>query len=106
MQETDWVVGELLKKLDELETADNTIVVFYSDNGAEKLSWPDGGTSPFHGEKGEIWEGGFRAPAVVRWPGVVEPGRISHEILYFDDRGLLNAVRINDWKVHFAIGGR
>ena len=62
MQELDWVVGELLNKLDELGIADNTIVVFTSDNGAEKFTWPDGGTSPFRGEKGLGWEGGFRAP--------------------------------------------
>jgi len=162
MQELDWIVGELLKKLDDLGIADNTIVVFSSDNGAEKFTWPDGGTNPFHGEKGETWEGGFRVPAVVRWPGVIEPGSVSNEIFshedwlptllaaagdpniveklkkghqangksfkvhidgynqmdllsgkgkskrkeifYFDDRGSLNAVRIDDWKVHFAVG--
>jgi arylsulfatase len=162
MQEADWVVGELLKKLEDLGIADNTIVVFSSDNGAEKFTWPDGGTNPFHGEKGETWEGGFRVPAVVRWPGVIDPGSINNEIFshedwlptllaaagdpdiveklkkghqangksfkvhidgynqmdllsgkgeskrreifYFDDRGSLNAVRINDWKVHFAVG--
>jgi len=85
MQELDWVVGELLKKLDELGIADNTIVVFSTDNGAEKFTWPDGGTNPFHGEKGETWEGGFRVPAVVRWPGVVKPGTITNEIFSHDD---------------------
>ena len=85
MQELDWVVGELLDKLDELGIADNTIVVFSSDNGAEKFTWPDGGTNPFHGEKGETWEGGFRVPALVRWPGVVEPGSISNEIFSHED---------------------
>jgi arylsulfatase A-like enzyme len=164
MKELDWVVGELLKKIDELGITDNTVVVFSSDNGAEKFTWPDGGTNPFHGEKGETWEGGFRVPAVVRWPKVIKPGSISNEILshedwlptllaaagdpnvveklkkghkadgktfkvhidgynqmdllsgkgkskrqeifYFDDRGSLNAVRVNDWKVHFSIGDR
>ena len=74
MQELDWVVGELLQKLDELGIADNTIVVFTTDNGAEKFTWPDGGTSPFRGEKGLGWEGGFRAP--VRGPlARDDPGR-------------------------------
>jgi arylsulfatase len=85
MQEADWVVGELLNKLDELGIADNTIVVFSSDNGAEKFTWPDGGTNPFHGEKGETWEGGFRVPALVRWPGVVKPGTVSNEIFSHED---------------------
>jgi arylsulfatase A-like enzyme len=85
MQELDWVVGELLNKLDELGIADNTIVVFSTDNGAEKFTWPDGGSNPFHGEKGETWEGGFRVPAVVRWPGVVKPGTVSNEIFSHED---------------------
>ena len=164
MQELDWVVGELLKKLDDLGIADNTIVVFSSDNGAEKFTWPDGGTTPFFGEKGSTWEGGFRVPTLVRWPDVIEPGTINNEILsqedwlptllaaagepdiveklkvghqangksykvhidgynqmdmlsgtgpsnrqeifYFDDRASLNAVRVSDWKVHFAVGDK
>ncbi len=85
MQELDWIVGELLKKLDELGIADNTLVVFSSDNGAEKFTWPDGGTNPFHGEKGETWEGGFRVPAMVRWPGVVNPGTVSNVIFSHED---------------------
>jgi arylsulfatase len=71
MQELDWVVGELLAKLDELGIADNTVVVSATDNCAEKFSWPDGGTSPFRGEKGLGWEGGFRAPLAIRWPGKI-----------------------------------
>ena len=164
MKEFDWVVGELLEKLDDLGIADNTIVILSTDNGAEKFTWPDGGSAPFHGEKGETWEGGFRVPCLARWPGVIEPGSVcneifSHEdwlptllaaagdsdiveklkrshyandkrfkvhidgynqmdllsgkgkserreIFYFDDRGSLNAVRINDWKVHFAVGDK
>ena len=65
MAELDWVVGELLAKLDELGIADNTIVMFTSDNGAEIFSWPDGGNHPFRGEKGTVYEGGFRVPMVV-----------------------------------------
>jgi len=161
MRELDDVVGALLKKIDDLGIAGNTIVVFTTDNGAEKITWPDGGTTPFHGEKGDTWEGGFRVPCLVRWPGVVKPGTVinavmSHEdwtptflaaagepdvkeklrkghtangrtfkvhldgydqrallagsgpssrneIFYFDDNGNLNAVRVRDWKAHFAL---
>jgi arylsulfatase len=162
MVEHDDHVGVLLKKLDDLGIADNTIVVYSTDNGAEKVTWPDGGITPFHGEKGTTWEGGFRVPQVIRWPGVIKPGTIyndiiSHEdwlptflaaagvpdiveklkkgyqangktwkvhmdgynylpffkgkvkkapreqIFYFGQGGELNAVRWNDWKVHFAI---
>ena len=161
MMELDDHVGQLLKKLEDLGVADNTIVVFTTDNGAEVLSWPDGGTIPFHGEKGTTWEGGFRVPALLRWPGVVKPGTVindifsgedwlptflaaagvpdvkerllqgykageksfkvhldgynqtallsgkgegkRHEIFYFDAGGNLNALRFNDWKLHFAL---
>lgn len=162
MVEHDGHVGQLLDKLDELGITDNTIVMYSTDNGAETVSWPDGGTTPFHGEKGTTWEGGFRVPMLVRWPGTIEPGSkmngiFSHEdwfptfaaavgepdlvekvknghtmngkewkvhldgynqlpylsgesdesarkeIFYFDQGGNLNAVRVEDWKVHFAI---
>ncbi|MFD1315955.1 arylsulfatase [Namhaeicola litoreus] len=162
MMELDYVVGKLLDKLDELGIADNTIVVFSTDNGAEMMSWPDGGTSPFKGEKGTTWEGGFRVPQLVRWPGKIPAGSVvngifSHEdwmptlaaavgepnltekvksgykangktfknhldgynqldmlmgkdkvgkrreIFYFDAGGNLNALRYDDWKVHFSI---
>ena len=152
----------LLKQLDDLGIADNTIVVYGTDNGAETGTWPDGGTTPFHGEKGTTWEGGFRVPMLVRWPGVIKPGTIINdifsqedwlptllaaagepdiveklkkgykangktwkvhldgynflpyfkgeakkgpreEIFYFGQGGELNAVRWNDWKVHFAV---
>jgi arylsulfatase len=151
----------MLDKLDELGIADNTIVVYSTDNGAEKFTWPDGGTIPFRGEKGTTWEGGFRVPAMVRWPGQIKPGTIvndifSHEdwvptlmaaagdpnikkkllkghrasgkkfrthldgydqtavltgkgpgarneIFYFDAGGNLNALRYQDWKIHFTI---
>jgi arylsulfatase A-like enzyme len=162
MMELDHVVGELLKKLDELGIADNTIVLFTSDNGAEVMSWPDGGNTPFKGEKGTTWEGGMRVPGIARWPGVIKPGTIVNdvisledwlptflaaagdpdikeklkagltvgeksfkthldgynfmpffkgdevkgprrEIFYFDDNASLNAVRVDDWKLHFKI---
>ena len=162
MLEHDHYVGILLDKLDELGIADNTIVFYSTDNGAETVTWPDGGTIPFHGEKGTTWEGGFRVPAFVRWPGVIKPGSIfngivSHEdmiptfmaavgdkdikeklkkgykiegkkyrvhldgynmmpyfkgdvkksprreIFYFDQAGNLNAIRVDDWKLHFAL---
>jgi arylsulfatase len=85
MQELDWVVGELLAKLDQLGIADNTIVVFATDNGAEKFTWPDGGTTPFRGEKGLGWEGGFRAPLVLRWPGRIPAGRVLNGITSLED---------------------
>jgi len=161
MVEHDGHVGQLLDQLDKLGIADNTIVIYSTDNGAETATWPDGGITPFHGEKGTTWEGGFRVPAVVRWPGTIKPGTkisdiMSHEdwiptlmtaagnpgiaeklkkghkangktwkvhldgydfapffkgnekkgpreeIFYFGQGGELNAVRWQDWKVHFA----
>jgi len=85
MVEHDAMVGEMLKKLDELGIADNTIVIYGTDNGAETATWPDGGITPFHGEKGTTWEGGFRVPMVVRWPGVIKPGTIINEIFSQED---------------------
>lgn len=85
MVEHDGHVGELLDKLDELGIADNTIVIYSSDNGAETMSWPDGGTIPFYGEKNTTWEGGFRVPMVLRWPARVEAGQISNEIISQQD---------------------
>ncbi|MFO0870707.1 MAG: arylsulfatase [Pirellulales bacterium] len=161
MVEHDGFVGEVLKKLDDLGIADNTIVIYSTDNGAETVSWPDGGTTPFHGEKGTTWEGGFRVPLLVRWPGVIKPGTVDNGIIsqedwmptllaaagepdvaeklkkghqangrnfrihpdgfnmlpyfkgevkesprkaiyYFGQGGELNAVRLQNWKVHFA----
>ena len=162
MVEHDKMVGVLLAKLNELGITDNTIVMYSTDNGAETFTWPDGGITPFHGEKGTTWEGGFRAPCIIRWPGVIEPGTISNDIFshedmmptllaaagvpdvkeklltgykangktfkvhldgfnllpyfkgevkssprnsifYFDQGGNLNALRVNDWKLHFTI---
>jgi arylsulfatase A-like enzyme len=85
MMELDYEVGRLLKKLDDLGIADNTIVVFTTDNGAEIMSWPDGGNTPFHGEKGSTWEGGMRVPALARWPGVLKPGSIHNEVMSAED---------------------
>jgi len=161
MVEHDKSIGTVLAKLDELGIIDNTIIMYSTDNGAEKFSWPDGGTTPFAGEKGSTWEGGFRAPCVIRWPGVIKPGTINNgihshedmmptllaaagvpdvkekllkgysvagktfkahldgynmmdswkngtesprkEIFYFDAAGNLNALRYNNWKIHFAL---
>jgi arylsulfatase len=161
MAELDDMVGLLLKQLEDLKIADNTIVVFSTDNGAETFSWPDGGCTPFHGEKGTTWEGGFRVPLVVRWPGVIKPGTVYNDIIsqedwmptllaaagepnvveklkkghrangkafkihadgynflpyfkgeapkgpreeiyYFGQGGELNAIRVQNWKIHFA----
>jgi arylsulfatase A-like enzyme len=85
MVEHDRQVGELLDKLDELGIADNTIVMYSTDNGAEELSWPDGGTTPFRGEKDTNWDGGWRVPTAIRWPGVVKPGTVSNEIFSHQD---------------------
>jgi arylsulfatase A-like enzyme len=85
MAQLDAVVGSLLKKIDDLGIADNTIVVFTSDNGAEIFSWPDGGNTPFRGEKGTTFEGGFRVPMVARWPGTIKPGTIVNEIIAGED---------------------
>ena len=161
MVEHDKSIGVVLDKLDELGIIDNTIIMYSTDNGAEKFTWPDGGTTPFAGEKGSTWEGGFRAPCVIRWPGVIKPGTINNgihshedmmptllaaagvpdvkeklltgysaggknfkvhldgynmmdswkngtesprkEIFYFDAGGNLNALRYQDWKIHFAL---
>jgi arylsulfatase A-like enzyme len=85
MMELDDGVGTLLKKLDDLGIADNTIVIFSTDNGAEKFTWPDGGTTPFRGEKGTTWEGGFRVPMMVKWPGHIKPGTVINDIFSQED---------------------
>ncbi|CAL1518742.1 arylsulfatase [Chitinophaga sp. MM2321] len=85
MTEHDDDVGKLLKKLDDLGIADNTIVVYTTDNGAELMTWPDGGSTPFRGEKATNWEGGYRVPTIIRWPGVVKPGTIVNDICAHED---------------------
>jgi arylsulfatase len=85
MVEHDGMVGQVLKKLDDLGIADNTIVIYSTDNGAEKLTWPDGGSTPFYGEKGTTWEGGFRVPLLVRWPGTIKPGTVYNNIISHED---------------------
>jgi len=85
MVEHDGHIGRLLNKLDELGIADNTIVVWTTDNGAEAMSWPDGGTTPFRGEKNTNWDGGYRVPLVVRWPGTVKPGSVYNDIISHED---------------------
>jgi arylsulfatase A-like enzyme len=80
MKEMDDNIGSVLKKLEDMGELDNTIVVFTTDNGAETQSFPDGGITPFKGTKLTTWEGGMRAPCVVRWPGHIKPGTVYNEI--------------------------
>ncbi|HEY5758347.1 MAG TPA: arylsulfatase [Steroidobacter sp.] len=162
MVEHDGHVGQLLDQLDELGIADDTIVLYTTDNGAEIALWPDGAMTMFRGEKGTTWEGGFRIPMMVRWPGTIKPGTVYNDMVslidwfptlcaaagapdikermkagfnasgkrfkvhldgynflpyfqgkeksgprdavyYFDQGGNLNAVRVHDWKVSFAV---
>lgn len=85
MVEHDGMVGELLDKVDDLGIADNTIVMYSTDNGAETFSWPDGGTTMFRGEKNTQWEGGYRVPTAIRWPGTIEPGTVFNGITAHED---------------------
>jgi arylsulfatase A-like enzyme len=78
MTQMDDSIGALLKHLDDIGEADNTIVVFTTDNGAEVFTWPDGGMTPFKSTKGTIFEGGFRVPCIVRWPGHIKPGTVEN----------------------------
>jgi arylsulfatase len=80
MKQMDDCIGAVLKKLEDMGQLDNTIVVFTTDNGAEAISFPDGGVTPFKGQKGEAWEGGYRAPCVVRWPGHIKPGTVKDQL--------------------------
>jgi len=85
MVEHDGHVGEVLAKLKELGLDKNTIVMYSTDNGAEMMSWPDGGTTMFRGEKNTNWEGGYRVPAAMRWPGVIKPGTVINDIVSHED---------------------
>jgi arylsulfatase A-like enzyme len=85
MVEHDAMVGQVLAELDKLGIADNTIVMYSSDNGAEVFTWPDGGTTMFRGEKNTNWEGGYRVPCMIRWPGVIKPGTVINEIGAHED---------------------
>jgi arylsulfatase len=85
MVEHDGHVGLILAKLKELGLDENTIVMYSTDNGAEAMSWPDGGTTMFRGEKNTNWEGGYRVPTLIRWPGVIKPGTIVNDIGSHED---------------------
>src|SRR5579864_2951069 len=80
MAQLDDDVGDLLQHLDDIGVADNTIVIFTTDNGAEVFTWPDGGMTPFRATKGTVYEGGFRVPCIARWPGKIKPGSVENGI--------------------------
>jgi arylsulfatase len=85
MVEHDGHVGQVLAKLKELGLENDTIVMYSTDNGAETFTWPDGGTTMFRGEKNTQWEGGYRVPTVIRWPGVIKPGTVINDIGAHED---------------------
>ena len=85
MIEHDETIGSILKALDDLGIADNTIVVYSTDNGPHMNTWPDGAMTPFRSEKNTNWEGAFRVPCIVRWPGVIKPGTVTTELMSHND---------------------
>ena len=112
MVEHDGHVGQLLAKLEELGLDENTIIMYSTDNGAETFTWPDGGTTMFRGEKNTNWEGGYRVPTAIKWPGVIQPGTVINEIGAHEDM-LLTLVNAaggknvqEDLKKGTTIGGR
>ncbi len=107
MVEHDKHVGQILDKLDELGISENTIVMYSTDNGAEVMTWPDGGTTPFRGEKNTNWEGGYRVPAMIRWPGVIEAGTKNNDVFSHEDMlpTLLAAAGEPDIKEKLVAGG-
>ena len=106
MVEHDAMVGQLLDKLKQLGIEDNTIVMYSTDNGAEKFSWPDGGTSPFRNEKASNWEGAYRVPTAIRWPGVIKPGIVLNDMYSHEDMlpTLLAAAGVPDVKEQLLKG--
>ena len=107
MVEHDMHVGQILDKLDELGLADNTIVFYSTDNGPHMNTWPDAAMTPFRGEKNSNWEGGWRVPAMVRWPGKIEAGSISNKIMHHMDwlPTFLAAAGTDDIKERLKKGG-
>jgi arylsulfatase A-like enzyme len=81
MAQMDDSIGSILQHLEDIGQAENTIVIFTTDNGAEVFTWPDGGMTPFRATKGTVFEGGFRVPAIIRWPGHVKPGTVENGII-------------------------
>lgn len=98
MMEHDGHVGQLLETLEELHIASNTIVIYTTDNGAMSSWWPDGGSTPFRGEKATTWEGGVRVPMLIRWPAKIPPGKVSNGIQEHQDlfTTLATAAGVND----------
>jgi len=85
MVEHDKHVGQILDKLEELGLEENTIIMYSTDNGAEIFLWPDGGMTPFRNEKNSNWEGGYRVPTMIKWPGVIEPGTVYNDVFSHED---------------------
>src|SRR6267142_6423589 len=106
MVEHDGMVGQLLEKLMQLGLEQDTIVMYSTDNGAEKFGWPDGGQSPFRNEKATNWEGAYRVPCAIRWPGVVKPGTVLNDVYAHEDMlpTLLAAAGVPDVKEQLAKG--